>query len=156
MLRCLWSTKNYYLCFFHAIQLGKRREAKRFCWILRAVTRKPIAGRDLAVGLGNLEGLFQRGCFCGAWLRGDHFQSHTSSLVIAVPIPSPTPPWKQGLNALSPLLSHDTLPCNSPSTSTLICHFSSLLFPFFSGPDDKFQKAGKAASVCKTPPASTA
>ena len=61
----------------------------------------------------------------------------------------PTPPWKQGLNRHDPLPSHDTLPCNPPSPSKRICHSSSLLFPFFSGPGYRFQKASKAALSVK-------
>ena len=80
---------------------------------------------------------------------------NTSLPLTTVLISIPTPPWKQGLNTHNPLPSPDTLPCNPPSTSKHICHFSSLPFPFFSGPGYKFQKASKAAPVCKAPSTST-
>lgn len=80
---------------------------------------------------------------------------NTSLPLITVLISIPTPPWKQGLNTHNPLPSLNTIPCNSPSTSKRICHFSSLLKAFFSGPGYKCQKASKAASVCKTPSIST-
>lgn len=104
------------------------------------------------------------GCYCESLTLGgikpeiifSHRFLNTSLPLTTVPISIPTPPWKPGLNTHNPLPAPDTPPCNPPSTFKHICHFSCLLYPFFSGPGYKSQKTSRAASVYRAPSASTA